>query len=353
LTIVSEPFGFIDGRRIERFTMENAAGVSVSVLSFGAIVQSLLVPDSEGDRANVVLGYSRISQYESNAPYLGCVAGRYANRIARGQFTIDEEQFQVAQNEGEHSLHGGERGFNRKVWDIEPLDEPDELALALSLVSEDGEEGFPGTLHVHVSYTLTSENALRVDYRAVTDKPTVVNLTQHSYFNLAGEGSGTALDQELSINASRYIPVNRNLIPTGELAPVEGTPFDFRTSKPIGRDIRQATDQIVTARGYDHNFVLERSDGQAAQLERAALARDPKSGRSLTISTTEPGVQFYSGNFLDGSDVGTSGRAYRQGDGFALETQHFPDSPNNPHFPSVVLRPGEEYRSQTVLAFTW
>jgi aldose 1-epimerase len=333
--------------------MENTAGVSVSVLSFGAIIQSLQVPDSKGNRTNIVLGYSGLSQYESNAAYFGCIAGRYANRIARGQFTIDGNQFQVSQNEGDHSLHGGERGFNKKIWDIEPLDGPEDPALALSLVSEDGDQGFPGTLDVRVTYTLTNDNALRVDYRAVADKPTVVNLTQHSYFNLAGEGSGTALDQELTINASRYTPVDRKLITTGELASVADTPFDFRKSKPIGRDIRRATDQIVIGRGYDHNFVLDRSDGQATQLVQAAVARDPISGRTLTVSTTEPGVQFYSGNFLDGSDVGASGRAYRQGDGFALETQHFPDSPNKPHFPSVILRPGEEYRSQTVLAFTW
>jgi aldose 1-epimerase len=333
--------------------MENATGLSVSILTFGAIIQQLLVPDRPGNRANVVLGFPTLAGYEVNAPYFGCVAGRYANRIGNGEFTIDGQRFQVTRNDSDNSLHGGAQGFNKRVWSADSREDPDGPALALSLISEDGEEGFPGKLGARVEYLLTSANTLRVTYHAVTDKPTIVNLTQHSYFNLGGEGSGTALDHELTINASRYTPVDAGLITTGELAPVDGTPFDFRETKPIARDIRQAHEQIMLGRGYDHNFVLNRSRDQEAELVLAATARDPGSGRMLTVSTTEPGMQFYSGNFLDGSDVGSSGRAYRQGDGFALETQHFPDSPNKPHFPSVILRPGETYRSQTEFSFAW
>ena len=353
MSTVSESFGSVNGQPVERVTMENSNGVSVSILSFGAIVQTLLIPSSNGDRVNVVLGYPTLAGYEKNAPYFGCVAGRYANRIAKGRFTIDGEQFQATQNDGENCLHGGARGFNRKLWTANPIDDSANPALSLTLVSEHGEEGFPGTLHLRVTYELTKNNALQVTYRAVTDRPTIINLTQHSYFNLGGEGAGTAIDHELKINASWYTPVDAGLITTGELAPLAGTPFDFREPKPIGRDIRQSTDQIRFARGYDHNFVLDRPENSEGQLVVAAEATDQVSGRKLAVSTTEPGVQFYSGNFLDGSDVGTSGRAYRQGDGFALETQHFPDAPNKPQFPSPILRAGEEYLSRTVFQFGW
>ncbi|CAN5742563.1 hypothetical protein BH23CHL4_BH23CHL4_30020 [soil metagenome] len=260
MSTVSEPFGSVNGQSVERVTLENSNGVSVSILSFGAIVQTLLIPSSNGDRVNVVLGYPTLAGYEKNAPYFGCVAGRYANRIAKGRFTIDEEQFQATQNDGENCLHGGARGFNRQLWSASPNDDSANPALTLSLVSEHGEEGFPGTLHLRVTYELTNDNALQVTYRAVTDRPTIINLTQHSYFNLGGEGAGTALDHELKINASWYTPVDAGLITTGELAPVAGTPFDFRQPKPIGRDIRQSTDQIWFAMGYDHNFLLDQPE---------------------------------------------------------------------------------------------
>ena len=347
----AEPFGEIDGRPVARWTLRNANGIEVAILTLGGIVQSLVAPDRAGKLANVVLGFPDLDGYATNEPYFGCIAGRSANRIAHGRFVLDGQEYRLARNNGGHHLHGGERGFDKHVWDAAPLPTADGPGLRLSRTSPAGEEGYPGTLAVEVTYTLNAANALTIAYRATTDAPTPVNLTNHSYFNLAGEGAGSIEAHELTLNASRYTPVDAGLIPTGELAPVAGTPFDFRTPHLIGARLREAHPQLLIGQGYDHNFVIDRPDADDGSLALAARVHDPASGRTLTIETTEPGVQFYSGNFLTATLVGPSGRVYRQGDGFALETQHFPDSPNQPAFPSTILRPGQEYRSTTVYTF--
>ncbi|UCM87685.1 aldose epimerase family protein [Streptomyces marincola] len=341
-----EEFGRLpDGTPVERWTLERG-GLRVAVLSLGGIVQSLDVPDRAGRRANVSLGFDRLAPY-ADAPYFGALIGRYGNRVAGGRFTLEGREHRLPLNDGGNSLHGGGDGFDRQVWRVAPAGP---AALTLRHTSPAGHAGYPGTLEVRVDYSLTDEGEFRIDYLATTDAPTVVNLTSHIYFNLAGEGSGDIQDHRLSVAAGRYTPVGDTLIPTGELAPVDGTPFDFRKEKAVGDDLRAGHPQLLRAQGYDHNLVLDK--GTTAGPERVASLHDPASGRRMTVSTTEPGVQFYSGNFLDGTLVGTSGRAYRQGDGLCLETQAFPDSPNQPHFPSTVLRPGETYRSTTVHAFS-
>ncbi|GAB4079407.1 galactose mutarotase [Modestobacter muralis] len=354
-----EPFGTApDGTAVERWTLTNG-GVTMRVLTYGGIIQTLEVPDRWGQAANVVLGFPDVAGYAADTdPYFGSIIGRYGNRIAAGAFTLDGAAYQLPLNDGPNTLHGGPDGFDDRVWAATPVGDEGLAALQLDLVSPAGDQGFPGTLTTTVTYRLDAEGALTVQYRATTDAPTVVNLTQHSYWNLAGEGSGTIYDHELQIAASGYTPVDETLIPTGEVAPVEGTPFDFRTPVAIGERIRQADQQLLYGQGYDHNWALDRSDDGAREgsdaedgLEKAAVLHDPDSGRTMTISTTEPGLQFYSGNFLDGTLVGTGGGAYRQGDGLALETQHFPDSPNQPEFPSTELRPGEVYDSTTVFEF--
>jgi aldose 1-epimerase len=346
----AEIFGRWGDEQITRHVLQNDHGIRVAVLSLGAIVHTLHVPDRSGEAANVVLGYPDLSGYRGNAPYFGCVAGRYANRIEKGRFTLDGQDIQLSINDGVHHLHGGSEGFHKRNWAVV---DAGAQHIALELVSPDGDQGYPGTLQATVRYSLDDENRLTIAHRATTTNATIVNLTQHSYFNLAGEGSGAVLDHELQLNASHFVPVDVSLIPTGSLAPVEGTPFDFRTAKPVVRDIRHAHSQLLAGRGYDHTFALDRPNADDRQLVDAARLLDPRSGRVLTIQTTEPGVQFYSGNFLNGTDVGTSGRAYRQGDGIALETQHFPDSPNQPLFPSATLRPGEMYGSTTTWIFAW
>lgn len=350
--ISREHFGTTrDGEDVHRYTLENDAGTRVRVLTFGGVLQTVDVPDGRGHVDNVALGFRTLEEYASDDdPYLGALIGRHANRIARGTFTLDGTTYTLPVNNGPNSLHGGTKGFADRVWDAEPLEEGGQRGLRLRLASPDGEMGYPGTLHVMVDYTLTDDDALRIRYAAETDAPTVVNLTNHSYWNLSGEASGTIYDHELMLNASRFTPVDETLIPTGELRPVDGTPMDFRTAKPIGRDIRAATEQLLRGPGYDHNWVLDGSPGPGLHL--AAQLRDPRSGRVLTVLTDQPGIQFYSGNFLDGTLVGTSGHAYRQGDGLALETQHFPDSPNQPTFPSTVLRPGEPFSSTTEFRFS-
>ncbi|MGC9377621.1 aldose epimerase family protein [Streptomyces sp. MH13] len=346
---VKELFGKLaDGTKVYRWSLENG-GTRMKVLSYGGVVQSLEIPDRRGRHENVSLGFDNLDDYVARSPHFGALIGRYGNRIAKGRFTLDGKEYQLSVNDGENSLHGGALGFDYRVWDVEPFTEGSDVGLVLHYTSVDGEMGYPGTLRAKVTYTLTRRGEWRIDYEATTDKATVVNLTSHVYWNLAGEGSGTVEDHELSIAASRYTPTDAGLIPTGELAKVSGTPFDFRRAKPIGRDIRDAHPQLVTAKGFDHNWVLD--TGITERPEHIATLRDRASGRTLRIATDQPGLQFYSGNFLDGTLTGTGGSLYRQGDALCLETQHFPDSPNQPSFPSTVLRPGETYRTTTVHSF--
>jgi aldose 1-epimerase len=347
-----EPFGEIEGRLIDRFTLANRHGLRVEVITYGGIVRAIWAPDHDGQLANVTLGFADLAGYlDKNDPFFGCIAGRYANRIAGGVFTLDGATYQLPTNDGSNHLHGGVRGFDKRIWDAEEIREDTAAGVRLTRVSPDGEEGYPGTLSTAVSYLLDDDNRLRIDYRAESDRPTIVNLTNHTYWNLGGEGSGSVEAHVLQLAASRYTPVDASLTPTGELAPVQDTPFDFTTPTAIGARIREGNPQLLIGRGYDHNVVLDRAPGETTLIEAATL-RDLDSGRTLTIWTTEPGIQFYSGGYLDGTLVGASGRTYRQGDGVALETQHFPDSPNQPDFPSTVLRPGQVYTSTTVFAFS-
>jgi len=345
--IEREPFGAMpDGRMVERLTLRNARGMEVSFIAHGGAITSILVPDRDGVMADVVLGYRTLDEYLRDRVWLGPLIGRYANRIAGGRFTLDGRDYHLPRNDGPNHLHGGPRGFDHVLWDVDPL--PDAAGAVLTHTSPAGAEGYPGTLAVRVTYTLTDADELSVDYHATTDAPTPVSLTQHSYFNLAGEGSGDVLAHELTLNASRITPVDECVIPTGELRPVAGTPFDFTTPTALGARIDAGDEQLRITGGYDHNFVLDRAgDG----LELAARLHDPASGRVLEIHTTEPGIQLYTGNALDRTIIGKSGRPYARRTGVALETQHFPDSPNQPRLPSTILRPGETYRSRTVYRF--
>jgi aldose 1-epimerase len=349
--IEKDLFGTLDdGTPVERYTLTNG-DLRVRILTYGGILQTIEIPDRRGRLANVALGFDNLTDYVERSPFFGCITGRYANRIAGGQFTLDGETFQLPLNDGPNSLHGGEIGFDKHVWTAEPFTTRNAVGLRLTFTSPDGDQGYPGTLEAEVTYTVT-RGAIRMDYRATTDAPTVVNLTNHNYWNLAGEGTSTIDDHRLQINASRYTPVDATLIPTGAIDPVAGTPMDFRRPTAIGDRNREGFEQLVIGRGYDHNWVLDRRDDSFTELETAARVTDPSSGRVLTVRTTEPGLQFYAGNFLDGTLIGTSGNMYRQGDGFALETQHFPDSPNQPDFPSTVLRPGEVYQTTTTYEFS-
>lgn len=343
-TIEKAPFGKTpDGTAVDLYTLKNAHGVTVKVMTYGCIITEIDVPDRHGQMGDIVLGFDNLDQYLQPHPYFGAVVGRYANRIAKGKFTLDGQQYTLATNNYPNALHGGLKGFDKVVWDAEPKVVSHGVAIRFTYVSRDGEEGYPGNLNVAVTYTLTDDNELRMDYEAVTDKATVINVTNHSYFNLAG--TGDILGTELRLNANAYTPVDDTLIPTGEIAPVKGTPMDFTTAKPIGRDLGQLTN---VPQGYDHNFVLNRA-GKGLAL--CAQVYEPTTGRTIEVSTTQPGVQFYSGNFLDGTLTGKRGMVYKQHDGFCLETQHFPDSPNQPSFPSTVLRPGQTYLHSTVFKF--
>ncbi len=348
--ITRREFGRLpDGRAVAEYTLDNGAGMTLSAINLGGIVTAIRVPDRRGQIDNVVLGFATLADYVERNPHFGTIVGRYANRISAGRFALDGEACQLGINDGPNTLHGGARGFGTRWWDAapRPVETDGSVALDLRYTSEDGEEGFPGRLEVSVRYTLNARNEWRIDYRATTDRATVVNLSHHDYFNLAG--AGTALDHRLTIAASRYTPVDRHLVPTGT-AEVAGTPFDFRQPTCIADRIRQGAPQLSLARGYDHNRILDHSS--SATLSFAARLEDERSGRVLEIETTEPALQFYSGNFLDGSLVGTAGRLYRQGDGLCLETQHFPDSPNHPEFPSTELRPGERFTSSTLHRFS-
>ena len=347
------PFGTLKtGTALTEYALDNANRIQVRVIPYGGIITAVEVPDRQGIVRNVVLGFDDLSHYETCTTYFGCVAGRYANRIARGKFSLGGKAYQLAVNDGPNHLHGGLRGFDKRLWEVaREFSEPEGEGLELHYLSPDGEENYPGSLDVSMTYTLTRENALRIDYRAGTDAPTILNLTNHSYWNLAGEGSGAIYDHILQLNADRYTPVDATAIPLGELAPVEGTPFDFREPKAVGADIRSDHQQVAYGKGYDHNWVINRPSLDDQSLVKAAELSEPASGRRMEVWTTEPGIQFYSGNFLDGSYYGPSRRAYRQGDGLALETQHFPDSPNRPGFPGTALFPGSVYRSTTIYKF--
>ena len=343
-----DEFGTLpDGRPVHRWTLSDETGLTARVLTYGAILQSLHVPDSLGHPGNIALGYDTLDGYLARIPFFGATIGRFGNRIAGGRFTLDGQEHRVPLSDPPRSnaLHGGPEGFDTRLWDAEPI--PD--GVELTLVSPDGDQGFPGTLHVALRYTLTG-GALRVDYRATTDAATVVNLTNHTYLNLAGEGVSTVLDHELTLAAGAYLPVDEQLLPLGHPAPVAGTPFDFTTARRLGERIAESHEQLRLADGYDHCWVLD--GGRTTDPRRVAELVHTPSGRTLTLLTTEPGVQVYTGNGLDGTLTGPSGRPYGRHAGVALETQHFPDSPNRPHFPTTELRPGAEYRSSTVYSFS-
>lgn len=346
-----KPFGTQDGRPITLYTLTNANGIEVDTMNYGGIILSIRVPDRKGQLADVVLGHENLQGYIPNPPFLGAIVGRYANRIANGTFTLDGKTYTLPKNDGPNTLHGGvDKTFNKVVWESEPLkDKTGKSGVAFTYLSKDGDDGWPGNLKLKVTYTLTNDNELVVDYEATTDKATPLNLSQHSYFNLAGEGTSDILNHEIMINADRFTPVDKNLIPTGELRPVKGTPLDFTTSTKIGARIDDNYDQLVLGHGYDHNWVINRKgDG----LTLAARVYEPTTGRVLEVSTTQPGVQFYTGNFLDGTVTGKQGHVYKRRYGFCLETQHFPDSPNHPDFPTTILKPGETFKSKTVFKFS-
>lgn len=339
-----------DGRAVDVYTLRNANGIVVRFLSLGGCIAEIDTPDRHGRFDNIVLGHDSLAGYNSNMGYFGAIIGRYANRIAKGTFTLNGQTYHVPINNGPNSLHGGTSGFNLQIWHVTPLTVPHGVAAQLTYTSRDGENGYPGTMKVQVTYTLEDSNALRIDYQATTDKPTVVNLTNHSYFNLDGNGSGSALRQLVQINADSYTPADATQIPTGEIAKVAGTPMDFRALRAIDAGIRMPFEQIALAHGYDHNWVLNKT--RPGELSFAALAYAPRTGRMLEVHTTEPGVQMYTGNYLQGNMTGSSHTLYRQGDGYTFETQHFPDSPNHPDFPTTVLNPGEVFRSTTVFHFS-
>lgn len=338
-----------DGTPVDLYTLKGAAGMEVRIITYGGAVVSVMAPDRAGKPADVVLGMDTLDGYRSQAAFLGALIGRYGNRIGHGQFTLEGRTVHLPKNNGENTLHGGPQGFDKKVWQAQDASGAEGPAVELTYVSKDGEMGFPGTLTARVKYTVTSRNELKIDYTATTDKPTVVNLTNHSYFNLTSAGQGDVLGFQVMIDADRFNPTDAGLIPTGELRPVAGTPFDFRHATAIGARIGQKDEQLTYGMGYDHNYVLNRGTGG---LTKAAEVYDPKSGRVLEVLTTEPGLQFYTGNHLDGTVHGKGGKVYTMRTAFCMETQHFPDSPNKPAFPSTELKPGETYRSTTVYRFS-
>ncbi len=345
-----EPFGkTAEGKQVDLYTFANAKGMKVRIMTFGGIIVSIEVPDKEGKIADVSLGFDSLDGYLQKHPYFGALVGRYGNRIAKGKFTLDGKEYTLAVNNDVNALHGGLVGFDKKVWDAKEIDVEGTPALELTYVSQDGEEGYPGNLQCKIVYSLSQDNELSIEYFAETDKATPLNLTNHAYFNLAGQGNGTILDHVMMLNADKFTPVDKTLIPTGELRPVAGTPMDFTTPARIGDRIDATDEQIQFGGGYDHNWVL---NNQSGKLELGGRVVEPTSGRVMEFFTTQPGVQFYTGNFLDGSVIGKGGNAYQRRFGFCLETQHYPDSPNHPEFPTCILKPGEQYHQKTVYKFS-
>jgi len=336
------------GTEVRLYTLSNKNGLSTTVTNYGGIIVDLMVPDKDGKMGDIVLGYEKVEDYVKDSPYFGALIGRYGNRIGKGGFVLDGVTYDLAINNGQNHLHGGLKGFDKVVWHAAEEQSPDGPSLKLHYLSKDGEEGYPGNLDVNVTYTLTNENELKIDYQATTDKTTICNLTQHSYFNLKGQGNGNILGHDLMINADNFTPVDEGPIPTGEIRSVENTPMDFRKSTLIGERIDVDDQQIKYGLGYDHNWLLNKKSNE---MTLAASVYEPQSGRCMEVWTTEPGIQFYSGNFLDGSNIGKSGKVYNHRNGFCLETQHYPDSPNKSNFPSVVLRPGEKYETTTIYKF--
>jgi aldose 1-epimerase len=346
----STSFGKLpDGNEVSLFTLKNAKGMTMTVMSYGGIITSLTAPDKNGNFEDVVLGYDSLSGYLKSSPYFGALIGRYGNRIGKGKLSIDGKEYQLPQNNNGNTLHGGPNGFDKRFWNIEEYDVNNGAALKLTYVSKDMEEGFPGTLNTQVIYHLTDNNELKIYYEATTDKPTVINLTQHTYFNLSGNSKSDILQHELFLDADKFVPVDNTLIPTGELKNVSETPFDFKTPTAIGARIDKKDQQLEFGKGYDHCWALN-TNGDTSKV--AATLHDPASGRVMSVKTSEPGIQFYSGNFLDGTITGKFNTVYKQRYGLCLETEHFPDSPNKKNFPSVVLKPGETYRTQTMYTFS-
>ena len=349
-TITKQEFGKLpDGREAYLFTLKNQAGSEVKITNYGAIVVSILVPDRNGKLGDVVLGYDSLDGYVKDKSFLGAIVGRYGNRIAKGKFTLDGKEYQLDINDGENSLHGGSQGFFKKLWDAEPIESQTDPALKLTYLSKDGEEGYPGDLTITVTYTLTKDNELKIDYVGTTDKPTILNPTHHSYFNLSGDPTKTILDEDLMINADKFTPVDKTLIPTGKFDNVINTPMNFLKPTPIGLHINDDYEQLKFGRGYDHNWVLNNYN---KKVRLAATVYDSSSGRFMEVLTDQPGLQFYSGNFLDGSIIGKKGIRYNHRTALCLEAQDFPDAPNKPNFPSAVLRPGETYRQTTIYKFS-
>ncbi|MCF8243057.1 MAG: galactose mutarotase [Melioribacteraceae bacterium] len=349
MKIEKEVFGEYEGQPVYLYTLTNDNGMKVSITNYGGIVQKIIVPDKDGNLGDVVLGYDKLEDYVKDSPYFGASIGRYGNRIAKGKFSLNDSVYTLATNNGPNHLHGGDKGFDKVLWDAKMLEDEKMPGLELSHVSVDGEEGYPGTLSVKVTFTLTNDNELKIDYWAETDKPTVCNLTNHSYFNLKDGGKSPILDHLLFVDSDRYTPIDETLIPTGELAPVEGTPFNFTEPTKIGAWIDTENEQLVNGKGYDHNFVLNNWTGE---MRLVGWIHDEASGRKMEIFTVEPGLQFYSGNFLDGTLTGKNGVVYNFRTGMCLETQHFPDSPNQPDFPSTTLLPGETYETHTIYKFS-
>jgi len=343
MNLKKELYGKVDGKEVFQFTLSNENGMTLKLINYGGIVTHLLVPDKNGKTEDIVLGYDSLLQYLDDTPYFGALVGRYGNRIAKGKFTLDGTNYQLPINNGENHLHGGVKGFDKVVWDAEDFVFAERAGVILSYLSKDDEEGYPGNLDVKVTYSLTNENELKINYEATTDKATIVNMTHHGYFNLKGQGNGDVLDHQLLLMADHYVPVDQNLIPTGELKKVKNSVMDFTTPHSIGSRIAEVEG------GYDHTWVLNDFDGKKIRL--VAKVKEPKSGRVMEVYTDQPGIQFYTGNFLDGSLTGKQGKVYNKHSGFCLETQHYPDSPNQPDFPSVVLRPGEKYETGTVYRF--